>query len=163
MLNDIQIRELAEKQNLIAPFSIGNLQPVSYDVHLRKELLLPESSPGEWKIFEIQTDYQIYTNDFILGATEEYVKIPQNIAGFICGCSSVARTGLCVESAGLIDPGFEGTLTLEITNFSPWPLTLKAGMRIAQLYFFNIEAPQIKKYNHIGHYNYQILPTAAKL
>lgn len=73
---------------------------------------------------------------FILSASNEVLDIPNGILGFVQGRSSIARMGIQIEQAGLLDSGFSGTITFEIFNEAPYPVKLYAGMRIAQAYFF---------------------------
>lgn len=78
----------------------------------------------------------IQPGEFMLGTTVERVRIPRSLAARVEGRSSVGRLGLAVHvTAGFIDPGFEGQITLEIVNFNPYPIWLRPGMRIAQLVF----------------------------
>lgn len=78
----------------------------------------------------------IQPGEFMLGTTIERVRIPVSLAARVEGRSSIGRLGLAVHvTAGFIDPGFEGQITLEIVNFNPYPIWLRPGMRIAQLVF----------------------------
>lgn len=78
----------------------------------------------------------IQPGEFMLGTTVERVRIPRSLAARVEGRSSLGRLGLAVHvTAGFIDPGFEGQITLEIVNFNPYPIWLRPGMRIAQLVF----------------------------
>ena len=83
----------------------------------------------------------LYPGDFILGTTRERVAIPGNIAAILSGRSSLGRLGIQVHAtAGFIDPGFDGKITLEISNISPVPIKLYAGMRIGQLHFYRLSS-----------------------
>lgn len=119
-LPDIAIRQECLNRGLISPFRDEQLNPGSYDVTLLDDLT-------------------IYPNQFKRASTFEVVHIPRNMIGFVRGKSSRAREGLAVEFAGLIDPGFEGQITLECKNLLDGPdsrvLVYPQGTRIAQFYF----------------------------
>jgi dCTP deaminase len=112
---------------------------------------------GEFHDVDIETDgsFMLPSLSFVLAHTIEIVKVPQNLVGFCCGKSTIARNGLQIEAAGLLDAGFHGQVTLELFNMSPWSLNLKAGLPICQVYFCNADEPMHKFYNKIGHYNGQ--------
>lgn len=98
---------------------------------------------------------------FVLAATKEYLKIPNNLSAYVEGRSSVGRKGLQVQNAGYIDPGFEGTITLELFNASDVPIALKPGRRICQLVFFELMCETEKPYD--GKYVGQIDATPSRL
>jgi len=77
----------------------------------------------------------IYPGEFYILSTEEKIEFPKNLAGFIQGRSSVGRMGVSVQSAGFFDPGFKGTATLEVTNITQLPVTIRKRMRICQMVF----------------------------
>lgn len=159
MLNDQQIAELAWG-GLISPYNEELLNPVSYDLTLSSSFKVPNPKIKHYfEDVEVNTWFNLAPQQFILGATQEYIKMPDTLTGIVCGKSSRAREGCCVEFAGLVDPGFEGTITLEIYNFICWELSLKVGMPICQITFFENDAPQIKKYKECGHYNFQVKAT----
>lgn len=83
--------------------------------------------------------YDIQPKEFILMQSVEKLKIPNGIVAFVAGRSSVARLGVQIEQAGLIDAGFEGTITFEVFNENDYAVRLYAGMRIAQVYFLKAE------------------------
>jgi len=89
----------------------------------------------------------LHPGEFILGATFESVGIPDNIVGRLDGKSSLGRLGLIVHStAGFVDPGFEGTITLELTNISNLPITLYSMMPVSQISFMYLSTPADKPY-----------------
>lgn len=101
---------------------------------------------------EVDIDFlrsiSIVPGQFLLGHTLEYIKLPKNIAAQIEGRSSFARVGLQVHmTANLVEAGFEGCLTLEMTNSGHSTITLYPGMRIAQLRFFRLVTPPTNPYN----------------
>lgn len=78
----------------------------------------------------------LHPREFILGTTVEKIKIPENMVGRLEGKSSLGRIGIVIHStAGYVDPGFNGQLTLEISNLAPLPIALYPGMRICQISF----------------------------
>jgi dCTP deaminase len=84
--------------------------------------------------------FLLHPRDFVLGVTMEKIKIPYDLVARCEGRSSLGRLGLIIHStAGFIDPGFEGTITLEITNINTVPIKLYPGMRIGQFAFERIE------------------------
>lgn len=125
------------------------LQPASIDLTLDDEYLQPvpdekvdpaKSSPN----YEYITGEKIIIppHHFILGSTIETVEIPRNIVARVEGRSSIGRLGLTVHvTAGFIDPGFRGNITLEIANLSNNSIILHKGMRICQIVFEEIEEP----------------------
>ena len=86
--------------------------------------------------------YMVEPGEFVLMATNEIFNIPPGIICFICGRSSIARLGIQIEQAGLIDAGFRGTITLEVHNQTSLPILLLSGMRIAQAYFIKAQIPE---------------------
>lgn len=170
MLNDHQIKNYAERNELISPFTVDQLQPHSYDCRLGDKILEPRCTridqsgmepPVYTKVWEEKPtdEVQMYKCDFMLGTTQEYFKLPNNIVGFVHGKSTIGRNGLQIECAGLIDAGFEGQITLELFSMMPWPIQLKTGMPICQITFFLENDPRLKDYRKIGHYNGQRGPT----
>lgn len=149
VLSDHTIQRLVGEMDLICPFDQKKLQPASYDLTLEHLLDL---DGGLWYSKEIMP------GEFILGSTIEKVSIPANMVARIEGKSSWARRGLIVHTAGFIDPGFVGNLTLEITNLGPKPVYLDKGIRISQLAFQFLDLPANRPYGHpeLGsHYQFQ--------
>jgi len=142
ILCDRQIKELVKSYGLIAPFvaekfenhgvSYG-LSAASYDLRL-DELELPP------RIISPDGDFQrtIFAGGFALGCTLEHIRMPNNIVGLIKDKSTWARRGLSVFNT-LIDPGFEGQITLELKNQGNELLELPHGIGIAQIMFFECE------------------------
>lgn len=89
----------------------------------------------------------IERGEFMLATTLETIRIPKDMVGRVEGRSTLARLGLVVHvTAGFIDPGFEGQITLEMVNFGPHRIYLKPGMRICQVCFEKLDAPAQKPY-----------------
>ena len=171
MLNDERIKQLCLDYKMVEPYNEEMLNGNSIDVTLGNRIKLTTTrSCALWDDYiekEIDLDKQDFYltfGDFALGSTIEFINLPCNVVGIACGKSSIARLGLIVESAGLVDSCWErGQITLELANLSPRPVKLTTGMKIAQIYFEDTEAPTIKPYNVVGHYNKQEGPTESIL
>ena len=157
MLSDRDILTALLKGELeISPLSRDDVQPASVDVHLADELLSfdscglqyidPEKQPGE-QMRRMSDVLSLPAGAFILGSTVERFKLGESILGRVEGKSSLGRLGLAVHiTAGFIDPGFEGNITLEIVNHSPLPIILRPGMAIAQIAFSRLSSPVLRPY-----------------
>lgn len=141
VLSDRTIEELVTNKDLIVPYSQEQLQPASYDVRLAdiKGAVSKDRENDIWWLGPGQ---------FVLGSTMEKVCLPDDIVARIEGKSSLARMGIIVHTAGFIDPGFCGTLTLEITNLSSDSVPLKRNQLIAQLAFQELDRPAARPYGH---------------
>lgn len=152
------------------------IEPASMDLHLGRKLKYPAKRDDEPVSVDDESTYPEYatmdtprplisSGDFALATTEETIKIPKGMVALLHGRSSVGRLGLFIENAGLIDPGFHGQVTLELTNVEEYDIELVAGMRIGQLTFHRIEdAPDIGYSEGNGNkYNGQIGPTTSRL
>lgn len=161
VLSDIHIEEaIKHKKIVIKPFTKKNLQPASYDVHLSQLLIKPtmhdfnaidptKLKKGDLWVQNKTTPYTLRPGEFILGALEEYVEIGDTLVGKIEGKSSLARLGLIIHTtAGYIDPGFKGYLTLELVNLGGLDLILTEGMEIAQLSFQTLTSKVSRPYGH---------------
>ncbi len=179
ILVDKEIRKLLEEKKLIIkpPPEPHQIQPASLDVRLGREFLFfdkkeivldpldKNSILNNSKLVTTDKYIIIEPGEFVLARTLEYIVFPKNIAGYIMGRSSIGRLGLFVENAGWIDPGFEGTLTLELVNASSHKIKLYPGMRIAQLIFFKLSDEPELGYSERkdSKYKGQILPTISKI
>lgn len=102
----------------------------------------------------------IMPGEFVLATTMEAVNIPNDIAAFVQGRSSIGRIGLMVQNAGFVDPGFYGHITLELKNDSYNPIELRPGYPVAQLVFFRAEEVE---HPYRGKYNGQIEATGSRM
>jgi dCTP deaminase len=123
------------------------------DIELNKEI--------EYVKYRTDKKYRIYPGDFVLATTLETVNIPDYLKAKIEGRSSVGRTGLFIQNAGHIDPGFEGQITLELFNAAPRPIVLKPGQRICQLVVARMQGLAETPYN--GKYQKQKGTTGSKI
>ena len=89
----------------------------------------------------------LHPNNFVLVNTKEYIKVPDNIVLRVEGKSTLARMGILVHTAGFIDPGYEGTITLEVSNQSDIPVALYPGMYICQVAVENLSSRAEMPYN----------------
>lgn len=159
----------------VEPFSMGSLQPASIDLHLGHQFLQAQQvarpvdprQEGESHFRRVLRfePYELAPQQFILASTVETVAVSGKLCAFVAGKSSLARHGLIVEAAGLVDPGFEGNLTLEVFNMAPWSIWLTPGMKIAQLYVHALTSVVDRPYGTPGlgsRYQGQTGPTAAR-
>jgi len=108
-----------------------------YSEHLTNLYEMPDDKP-----------FIIHPGEFILANTKEYIKLPDDLIARMDGRSSWGRLGIVIHStAGSVHPGFEGQLTLEITNLSKVPVKLWPGSRICQLTFETLSSPSEQPYN----------------
>ena len=115
---------------------------------------------------EIQEDFVLHPGDFVLGTTKERVKIPADLLAHVEGRSSLGRLAIVVHAtAGLCDPGFEGKITLELSNLGTAPVALTPDMRIAQLTFTELTSPAERPYGaeRGSKYQGQTGPQASRL
>lgn len=139
ILGDKAIKTLIESGDLeINPLKEQQIQPASIDLTLGGELLIPKRE--EFYNFRKPMNYKkshvrnfLGPGQFALATTREYIKLPKNLTGILYGRSSIGRLGLTVENASLIDPSFEGNITLELLNCTKTPMQLHEGMRICQM------------------------------
>ncbi len=103
----------------------------------------------------------LHPGEFVLGSTVERVAIPDDLVARLEGKSSLGRLGLLIHStAGYIDPGFEGTITLELSNVARLPIAIYPGMPIGQISFLQMTTPVDRPYR--GKYGGQEGPTASR-
>ncbi len=118
-----------------------------------------DSFAGLTKMVEItkpEEPFIVHPGDFVLGVTLERVKLPDNIVARVEGRSSLGRLGIIIHStAGFVDAGFEGSITLEITNINRVPVALYPGMRVCQLAFEEMSSPAEIPYNKKASSKYQ--------
>jgi dCTP deaminase len=180
VLSDGTIRRLVEAGRIkIAPWDPSMVQPASVDLNLGPsfrvfhnfrvpaiDLADPPTNLTEHVELADGESFVIHPGEFVLGRTAEFVEIPDDIVARIEGKSSLGRLGLIVHAtAGFVDPGFKGTLTLEITNLTRVPIILWPGKPIAQLSFMTLDAPAERPYGHpdLGsHYHGQVEATESR-
>jgi dCTP deaminase len=130
------------------------------------DLADPPRDLTEQVVVEDDEPFIIHPGEFCLGRTEEWVELPDDIVARIEGKSSIGRLGLIVHAtAGFCDPGWKGTLTLELNNLTRVPIRLYSGLLIAQLSFMTLDAPALRPYGHeqLGsHYQGQVEATESR-
>jgi dCTP deaminase len=151
-----------ERQERFGAMDSSQVQPASLDVRLGPEFIThPE---GSRIIPAGDGHYALQPGECVLASLVETVAIWDNVVARVEGKSSWARKFLTVHSAGFIDPGFQGDITLELKNDGQEVLYLEPGVRIAQLSFQWLAAPAKRPYGTEGlgsHYQYQKGPTEA--
>lgn len=182
LLSDHSIRKMIDDYDVIEPFHDEQLQPCSYDVALGPTIVkyIPnelevdrsyvdgrtKSMYCTHKVVQPSEGFMLHPGDFVLASTEEQVSIPNGIACRFEGKSSLGRIGLLTHvTAGFIDPGFYGQITLEITNVNHIPIKLHEGMLIGQLCFYRLDRHADRTYGDSelnSHYQGQMGPTAAR-
>lgn len=155
----------------------GGVQPASIDVHLGDRLIWftdeveeidpTKHQPNLTAFKKIQEQgFSLMPGEFVLGTTYEKVHVSADYSAEVTGKSSLARLGLMVHStAGFIDPGFAGNITLEIKNLNSKPIRLRAGMKIGQFKFFRLDTTCLRPYGSEGlgsHYQGQSDVTASR-
>jgi dCTP deaminase len=145
------------------PFDPDLLQPASIDMRLGEELYDPATDA--YLHPDVHAGWWLRPDAFLLGCTAEAVKLPADLAARIEGKSTLGRRGIAVHvTAGFVDPGFEGQLTLELKNLSRVGMFLRPGMLIAQMSVHKLSAPAANLYGAVGvgsHYQGQRGPTPA--
>ena len=181
ILSDKTIRSLSLSRGLIYPFNSDSLQPCSYDVTLSSDIckfvdkgevqeidgLTKDLYGIGYEKSSIDADgYLLMPGEFILGSTNEQVDIPDYIAARFEGKSSLGRIGLSTHvTAGFIDPGFRGNVTLEISNSNRFAIRLRVNQPIGQLCFFRLNTPAEEPYGSAdlgSHYQDQVSVTEAR-
>ena len=192
VLPDYEIRALGAA--LINPFDPERVQPASYDLALADEILIPRSGiyvpdPPDIDLRSYDMDaymirsrllaldghrYAEHTKDgyilrpgrCILASTTETLRVPSDLVARVEGKSSIGRLFLTAHvTAGFIDSGFRGQVTLEICNLGPWRVLLRPSMKIAQVNFTRLSSSCERPYGSPGlgnHYQNQYGPTAGK-
>ncbi|MDO4665392.1 MAG: dCTP deaminase [Actinomycetaceae bacterium] len=180
LLSDKDIRKaLACGRVKLDPVELDLVQPASIDVRLDRwfrlfdnhkyGLIDPAADQSDLtRLVEVDPDnyFVLHPGEFVLGATYEMVTLGDDIAARLEGKSSLGRLGLLTHStAGFIDPGFSGHVTLELSNTATMPIKLYPGMKIGQLCFFDLSTAAENPYGTGAagsHYQGQRGPTASR-
>lgn len=180
LLSDRDIRARVDMGEIeLDPFTPEMIQPASIDVRLDRFFRVfndrqytyvdPAEDQGELtEQFSVAQGepWILHPGEFVLGSTLERVHISSQIAARLEGKSSLGRLGILTHStAGFIDPGFNGYITLELSNVSPLPVKLWPGMKIGQICFFELSSPAEHPYGSqaLGsHYQGQRGPTPSR-
>ena len=156
VLSDRTIREeMAKGRIVIRPLGEGCVQPASVDIHLDRNILVFRNNRVPYIDVRVINDrltdmvtmgdddpFMLHPGEFVLGSTLEHVEVPDDLVARLEGKSSLGRIGLLIHStAGYVDPGWQGHLTLELSNVSQLPITLYHRMKIGQISFIRLSTP----------------------
>ena len=156
VLSDRDIRaEIEAGRIVIDPYVPEAVQPSSVDLHLDSRFRVfrnsrypyidvREEQPELTELVAIDGDdpFILHPGEFVLGSTLERVALPDDVVARLDGKSSLGRLGLLIHStAGFVDPGWDGNLTLELSNVANLPITLYDGMKIGQISFQRMSSP----------------------
>src|SRR5215468_1309416 len=179
VLSDRDIRAAMQAGRVrIDPYDASCLQPSSVDLHLDADFRVfrnnrypfidvraPQPDLTELVTIDGEDPFILHPTEFVLGQTLEWVELPDDLVGRIEGKSSLGRLGLLIHStAGYVDPGFKGNLTLELSNVANLPIALYFGMKIGQISFFHMSSPVERPYGSPelrSRYQGQSEPTAS--
>jgi len=152
-------RLLAEGRIEIDPYDPGLLQPSSVDVLVDRYFRVFRNSRYPFidvkqeqedltELVKVDGDpFILHPGEFVLGSTLERIKLPDDVVARLDGKSSLGRLGLLIHStAGFIDPGWDGNVTLELSNVANLPITIYPGMKIGQLSFVQMTEPSLNPY-----------------
>jgi len=180
ILSDVDIRkEIESGRIVIDPFESASIQPSSVDLHVDDRFRVFANSrypyidvkkemPGLTEVVEVADPDPIilHLGEFVLGSTLERIAIPDDMVARLEGKSSLGRLGLLIHStAGYVDPGWDGYLTLELSNVANLPITIYPGMKIGQISFFRLTTPAERPYGSSetrSKYQGQRGPTASR-
>ena len=161
ILSDRSLREAIEAGRIvIEPFDADLVQPSSIDVrvdrlfrvfrnHTAGVIDVKRDTRALTELVEIPEDgvFMLHPGEFVLGSTLERVAVPDDLVGRVEGKSSLGRLGLLIHStAGFVDAGFDGHITLELANVASLPITLYPGMKIGQVSFMQMTTPAERPY-----------------
>ena len=169
---------LAAGRVKVEPYDEADLQPSSIDLHLDRSFRvfrnnrypyidLRTPQPDLTELLNVADDepFVLHPDEFVLGQTLEWVELPDDLVARLEGKSSLGRLGLLIHStAGYVDPGWKGKLTLELSNVAKLPIALYFGMKIGQISFFEMSSPVDRPYGSAGlgsKYQGQAEPTAS--
>ena len=180
LLSDRDIRaEIDNGRVVLDPWDPAMIQPSSVDVRLDKYFRLfdnhkypvidpSQDQPDLTRLVEVDPSdgFVLHPGEFVLGSTLEAVTLPDDLAARVEGKSSLGRLGLLTHAtAGFVDPGFTGHVTLELSNVATLPIMLWPGRKIGQLAFFRLSSPAEHPYGSAtygSHYQGQRGPTASR-
>jgi dCTP deaminase len=165
VLSDRTIREELEKGRIIIdPLGPGCIQPSSVDLHVDHHFRLFRNH--SMRVIDVREDLEdltelvdvhdgdaliLHPGEFVLGSTRERVSLPDDLVARLEGKSSLGRLGLLIHStAGFVDAGWDGHLTLELSNVANLPITVYPGMKIGQISFLQMTTPAENPYGSKG-------------
>jgi len=145
---------LADGTIVVEPLEEQQIQPASIDLRLGGHFLKVDENSMEAIALDRELEYIEFKQEeiiipphsFLLAVTRETIRLPDNITAFVEGRSSIGRIGLFIQNAGWVDPGFMGTITLELYNANRLPIRLTSGRRICQIVFAFMDGPADSPY-----------------
>ena len=161
VLSDRTIARLLEAERIvIEPYDESLLQPSSVDVRVDRffrvfhnaryayiDVKEPQEDLTELVEIDDERPFILHPGEFVLGSTLERIVLPDDLVARLEGKSSLGRLGLLIHStAGFIDPGWDGHVTLELSNVANLPITIYHGMKIGQISFVQLTEPADKPY-----------------
>jgi dCTP deaminase len=180
ILSDRSILEEIDSRRIeIDPFDASCVQPSSVDLHVDRKFRtfhnarypyidVKKEMKGLTELVEVDGDdpFILHPGEFVLGSTFERVRLPDDLVARLEGKSSLGRLGLLIHStAGYVDPGWDGYLTLELSNVANLPITIYPRMKIGQISFFRLTSAAQRPYGSKGRgskYQGQRGPTASR-
>lgn len=168
ILSDRDLRQrLRDRSIVVEPLADLELQlqPASIDLRLGRQFRRAVRAPEVEELSE-GDDFVLGPGEFALGTTLERVHVPPDLVARVEGRSSIGRLAILVHAtAGFIDPGFEGEITLELSNLGPAPASLRVGSRICQIVFHVLTSPVERPYGPArgSKYSVQTGPTPSRL
>ena len=180
MLSDRTIKEeIAGGRLIIDPLDPSDIQPASVDVHLSDtfrvfkvssrpyiDIRKPMDDLTDEVVIPADQPFFIHPGEFVLASTLEVLTLPDDILAQVEGKSSLGRIGLLIHAtAGFVDPGWTGRLTLELSNVAKMPIALYFGMKIGQLSFVRMSTPVDRPYGSAelrSKYQGQMGPTPSR-
>ncbi len=173
-------RAIASGEIGVDPFNNEDIQPASIDLHLDKSFRVFRNNrygfidpsvdqPGltELEVVSGAEPFMLHPSEFVLGQTLERISVGSSLLGRLDGKSSLGRLGLLIHStAGYVDPGWVGNLTLELGNVASLPIALYPGMKIGQISFHRMSSPVERPYGSAAlhsRYQGQSEPTASAI
>jgi len=169
ILSDRDLRQrLLDRSIVVEPLTDLELQlqPASIDLRLGSQFRRGTDASGSVETLNDGDDFVLAPGEFALGTTFERVHVPADLVARVEGRSSIGRLAILVHAtAGFIDPGFEGEITLELANLGPTPMPLRVGSRICQVVFHVLTSPVERPYGRErgSKYSGQSGPTPSRL
>jgi dCTP deaminase len=165
VLSDVTLREeLAAGRIVIDPLGDDCIQPSSIDLHVDRHFRLFRNH--SMRVIDVRSDLEdltelvevpdeealiLHPGEFVLGSTSERVRVPDDLVARLEGKSSLGRLGLLIHStAGFVDAGWDGHLTLELSNVANLPITVYPGMKIGQISFLRMTTAAARPYGSSG-------------
>ena len=157
-------RALASGRIVVEPLADDAIQPASIDIRVdrffrafvnhRYPFIDPMvDQPDLTELIDVGDDgpFILHPGEFVLGSTVERIALPADLVASLDGKSSLGRLGLLIhQTAGVLDSGFDGHLTLELSNVATLPIAIHPGMKIGQVTFFELDAPAELPYGAPG-------------